>query len=215
MIGRSLMLGGCIGLFFAGAAMAGDRNTLYLTQTSDGPLGNSFYADQSQSHDNTIHAMQSGDGNTARINTLCSGDLAQSCGGGDITLTQNDAGPLAGGDLFTVDGARVSNYASISTQNDSVAIVEQLGGGNSATLDVIDGTGTVRQNGNDNTAELTVEDGTIGTIIQNNDHNSAAFTVTGARGAGATLTQSGGQTYAGPVVVDTPNAGVTVTVTQQ
>ena len=62
-------------------------------------------------------------------------------------------------------------------------------------------------------AALTVRDGTNGTIIQTNGHNTAALEVTGAAGAGASLTQTGGQTYTGPVVVDTINPG-TVTIVQ-
>ena len=149
MFGRSLILGGGLALLVCGAAIAGDNNTLYLVQTSDGgSLANSFSSDQSNAHGNTITASQTGSGNFAHV-TMCSGGLAVPCGGGSIELTQNDAGQYNGGDQFTAGGQTVRNYVSISAQDGSSARVDQLGGGNSATLDVLDGAGTIQQNGND------------------------------------------------------------------
>jgi len=214
MFGRSLILVVCAVLLCGGAALAGDNNTLTLTQTSDGgSLGNSFYADQSNSSGNTIHATQNGNGNVAHIvtNGLCDVGLDKSCG---ATVDQNNAGLETNLPSFTVDGQQARNYVSVTTQGDSTAAVSQLGDGNSATLNIIDGSGTVNQNGNGNTASLTVEDGTIGTITQNSNNNSAALTVTGLPGAAASLTQNGGGKSYGPITVSTPTAGLPVTITQ-
>jgi len=219
MIGRSLMLALCGTLVCAGVAFAGDNNTLYLTQTSDGPLGNSFYADQSHSVGNSITASQSGNGNVAHITTsdLCSSGLSAPCGG-TVNLTQDNSSNQTG-DAFTVDGQLARNYVSVTTSGNSSATVSQLGDGNSATLNILDGSGNINQHGNDNTASLTVEDGTVGTITQNNDNNNAALTVTGVPGAAASLTQNGGNNYgpatvSTPYAVNTPYAGLPVTITQ-
>ena len=208
------MIGGAAWLLLSGIAAAGDNNTLYLTQVGDGgPLPNTFYADQSNSVGNSIVASQSGSGNVAHVDTsgLRSDNLATPCG--SVDLHQSNAGLETAEAPVAVGGTLARNYVNITTSGDSSASVLQAGDGNRATLDVLSGAGTIRQTGNDNVAALTVRDGTNGTIIQTNGHNTAALEVTGAAGAGASLTQTGGQTYTGPVVVDTINPG-TVTIVQ-
>jgi len=198
------MVGGTAWLLFAGIATAGDNNTLYLTQVGDGgALPNTFYADQSNSVGNSIVASQSGSGNVAHIITsgLCDENLATPCG--SVGLHQTNTGletnerPVAVGDTLA------RNYVSITSSGDSSATVLQTGDGNSATLNVVSGSGNIQQTGNDNLASLTVRDGTNGSIVQTNNHNTAALEVTGVPGAGASLTQTGGQTYTGPIVVNT------------
>lgn len=208
------MVGGAAWLLLAGVALAGDNNTLYLTQVGDGgTLPNTFYADQSNSVGNSIVASQSGSGNVAHIVTsgLCSDSLATPCG--SVDLHQDNSGLETGEAPVAVGDTLARNYVSVTTSGDSSASVLQTGDGNSATLNVVSGVGNIQQSGNDNVASLTVRDGTSGAIIQTNGHNTAALEVTGVPGAGASLTQTGGQSYSGPVVVDTINPG-TVTIVQ-
>ena len=153
-------------LAWAGPALAGSSNTLYLSQTTD--------------HGNVANVDIS---NSCPVNSLtCS----------TISLTQDNSVALAASlqSLLPLD----PNTARIVITGVGDGAVTQLGGGNHAALAVWDGgQGTITQSGLENSATLTLRgNGNSSSVNQSGPNNSAVLDVTAtALGAGVHLTQLG------------------------
>lgn len=194
------------GLLAPGAAIAGSGNTLYLLQ--DGADGsNSFVSDQSLSDNSSIGSLssparQTGHGNQANvtIRSDCAAAPVQACG--YLFFQQDNSMSGLAGLAGPLDVA--PNSATVVINGYGSGRVQQLGGGNNASLDVTGGQGTIFQAGLNNSASLTVAPGAKGTISQTGNGNSGGLSVTSIGGGGASLIQAGnGHSYSDNVSVST------------
>jgi hypothetical protein len=203
-------------LALAAPALAGNGNTLYLIQESPPGTtdGNNFLSDQTDAYYSAIGtlahpARQSGTGNSASvtIKSDCSDAWSFSrCG--ELTLVQDNSGSGLTGSLLHAFNlsSQSPNIATVSITGTGHADLQQLGGGNLATLTVHDGSGDIFQIGLDNTATLTLAAATTGRIAQLGSSNSADLTVNAVGGGGASLLQAGSHLESGPISVDTTSS---------
>ncbi|MCK5931368.1 MAG: hypothetical protein KAG89_04275 [Fulvimarina manganoxydans] len=146
---------------------------------------------------------QIGTGNTATItvsdSVLFNGGIATA---GQVGLYQNNT-----------DSTQSGNEATITAYGNATALVGQLGGNNSAILNVaVDGTGSIFQMGDNNKANLTVPSGGSGLISQIGDNNDTTLTV--APGSAASYIIYGdniAQANASGVSVQSNGSSVSVT----
>lgn len=211
-----VLLAPALMLALAVPALAGNGNTLYLVQDSPPGTtdGNNFLSDQTLANYSSIGsawfpARQSGTGNSAdiTIKSDCSSLLApEQCG--QLTLVQDNTGHgLSGLVLHAFNlSSHNPNTATVTINGLGHADLQQLGGGNVATLNVDDGYGDISQAGLNNSATLTLASASTGSIVQTGSSNIASMTVNSVGSGGANLTQIGSNLRSGPIVVNTTSS---------
>ncbi|MEP9374472.1 hypothetical protein [Mesorhizobium sp. KR1-2] len=197
------------GLFLAmaGTAGAGNGNKLYLLQEKTfGTEGNTLSVDQSQANDSIIRglvsgqpATQKGSGNRA--------ELTIDGNGGRVQLLQNNS--ISGG---------AGNSAVVNLSGNALAILGQVGAGNTANLSVAGelAQGSIFQTGKFNNADLSVSGNRAkGLVTQIGNNITTGLSVTGT-GTTVSYTVNGNNVTNAPgggVQVYTNGAAVSITQT--
>lgn len=191
-LGRAWVLA-LVAAMAAGAAVAGEGNTLYLVQESEGAGGNTFWSDQSDGKytaigNNVEPAVQRGSLNEAQL-TL-SGDCTSLSNCGTLAFEQDNRQSVLT-QVAGFSGSPHGNKAVATISGVGTADISQIGDGNLAMLSLDEGTGTISQQGLGNVARLQITGKISGSIDQNGDNNVGDIAISGPDGASVTLVQQG------------------------